>query len=75
MTNIIARIALPVASAGILSCAALGLAGMANATVTTTQNGSHTSIVATPDIYARPAPSALPGWRYHHGHGHTYLGR
>jgi hypothetical protein len=75
MTNIIARIALPIVSAGVLGGAALGLAGMANATVTTTQSGSHTSIVATPDIYAKPAPSALPGWRYHHGHGHTYLGQ
>jgi hypothetical protein len=73
MTNIIARMALPVVSAGILGGAALGLAGMANAAVTTTQNGSHTSIVVTPDTYSRPAPSAMPGWRFHHGHGHSYL--
>ncbi len=76
MTNIIARyIALPIVSAGILGGAALGLAGMANAEVTTTQNGGHTSIVATPDTYAKPAPSAIPGWRFHHGHGHAYLGQ
>ena len=67
MDSILARIALPIVSAGILGGAALGLAGMANAGVTTTQNdsGSHTAIVATPDIYAKPAPGALPGWRYH----------
>jgi hypothetical protein len=77
MNTIIARIALPIVSAGVLGGAALGLAGMANATVTTTQNdsGSHTAILATPDIHAKPAPSALPGWRYHHGHGHSYLGQ
>jgi hypothetical protein len=73
MTNIIARIALPIVSAGILSGAALGLAGMASATVATTQNGSHTSIVATPDTYAKPAPTAKPGWHNHHGIGHSYL--
>lgn len=76
MTNIIARyIALPIVSAGILGGAALGLAGMANAAVTTTQTGGHTSIVATPDTYAKPAPSVIPGWRFHHGHGHAYLGQ
>jgi hypothetical protein len=77
MNRITARIALPIVSAGVLGGAALGLAGMANATVTTTQNdsGSHTAIVATPDIHAKPAPGALPGWRYHHGHGHAYLGQ
>ena len=74
MNNNIARyIALPIVSAGILGGAALGLAGMANAAVTTVQNGPNVSIVATPDTYARPAPSAIPGWRFHHGHGHAYL--
>ena len=75
MNRIVARIALPIVSAGILGGAALGLAGMANAAVTTTQNGSHTAIVATPDTYAKPAPSAMSGWRFHHGHGHAYLGQ
>jgi hypothetical protein len=76
MNNIIARIAFPIISAGILGGTALGLAGMASATVTTTQNdsGSHTAIVATPDTFAKPATSAMPGWRFHHGHGHAYLG-
>jgi len=74
MTNNIARyIALPIVSAGILGGAALGLAGMANAAVTTTQHGSNTTIVTTPDTYAKPAPTALPGWRFHHGIGHSFL--
>lgn len=73
MNTITRKIALPIASAGILGAAALGLAGMANASVTTTQNGPNTSIVATPDTYATPAPSAIPGWYYHHGIGHAYL--
>ncbi|OBK71326.1 hypothetical protein [Mycobacterium sp. 1274761.0] len=74
MSNRIARyIGLPVVSAGILGAAALGLAGIANAEVTTTQNGPSVSIVATPDTYASPAPSAMPGWWYHHGIGHAYL--
>jgi hypothetical protein len=77
MTSIIARIALPIVSAGVLGGAALGLAGMASAAVTTTQNesGSHTAIVSTPDTFAKPATSAMPGWRFHHGHGHAYLGQ
>lgn len=74
MTNTIARsfaryIALPVVSAGILGGAALGLAGMANATTTVTQNGPNASIVTSPDTYAKPAPNALPGWHHHHGVG------
>ncbi|OBB11680.1 hypothetical protein A5662_08035 [Mycobacteriaceae bacterium 1482268.1] len=74
MSNNVARyIALPIVSAGVLAGAALGLAGMANAAVTTIQNGPNVSIVATPDTYASPAPSAMPGWWYHHGIGHSYL--
>ena len=74
MTTTIARsfaryIALPVVSAGILGGAALGLAGMANATTTVTQNGPNASIVTSPDTYAKPAPNALPGWHHHHGVG------
>jgi hypothetical protein len=64
-------IALPVVSAGIIGGAALGLAGMANAAVTTTQDS--TSIVTSPDTFAKPAPNAMPGWRHHHGVGHAYL--
>lgn len=75
MNKIIARIALPVVSAGVLGGAALGLAGMASAAVTTTQNdsGSHTAIVASPDTYAMPAPTSKPGWHNHKGMGHSYL--
>ena len=40
MTNIIARIALPIVSAGILCGAALGLAGMASAQITTSENST-----------------------------------
>ncbi|WP_123025183.1 hypothetical protein [Mycolicibacterium stellerae] len=74
MTTTIARsftryIALPVVSAGILGGAALGLAGMANATTTVTQNGPNASIVTSPDTYAKPAPTAIPGWYHHHGIG------
>lgn len=73
--NIARYMALPIVSAGILGGAALGLAGMANAAATTTQDGPNVSIVATPDTYATPAPSAIPGWYYHHGIGHAYLGQ
>jgi hypothetical protein len=74
MSTTIARsfaryIALPVVSAGILGGAALGLAGMASATTTVTQNGPNASIVTSPDTYAKPAPNAIPGWRHHHGVG------
>ena len=67
--NIARYIALPIVSAGILGGAALGLAGMANATTTVTQNGPSASIVTSPDTYAKPAPNAIPGWHHHHGHG------
>ncbi len=74
MTTNIARsfarfIALPIVSAGVLGGAALGLAGMANATTTVTQDGPNASIVTSPDTFAKPAPNALPGWRHHHGVG------
>lgn len=78
MTSIVARsfaryIALPVVSAGILGGAALGLAGMANATTTVTQNGPSASIVTSPDTYASPGPNATPGWYFHHGVGKVSL--
>jgi hypothetical protein len=34
-----------------------------------TGDSTGTSIVTSPDTYAKPAPNALPGWRHHHGHG------
>ena len=69
MNTTLTRIALTVFSAGILGAAALGLAGMANATTTVTQNGPSVSIMTSPDTYAKPAPNALPGWHHHHGIG------
>jgi predicted short-subunit dehydrogenase-like oxidoreductase (DUF2520 family) len=73
MTNIIARIALPIVSAGVLGGAALGLAGMASAQTTTVDHSTGTAIVSSPDTYAKPAPNVKPGWRHHHGIGHSYL--
>jgi predicted short-subunit dehydrogenase-like oxidoreductase (DUF2520 family) len=73
MTSIIARIALPIVSAGILGGAALGLAGMASAQTTTVEHRTGTAIVATPDTYAKPAPTSKPGWHNHKGMGHSYL--
>ena len=57
--------ALPIVSAGIIGGAALGLAGMANAS--TNEDVRPPAIVATPDTKAHPAPEALPGWHWHHG--------
>ena len=51
--NIARYIALPIVSAGILGGAALGLAGMANASTTVNQNGPNVSIVTSPT----PSPS------------------
>ena len=65
--NIARYIALPIVSAGIIGGAALGLAGMANAATTTTQDSTGVSIVTSPDTYATPALDAMPGWRHHHG--------
>ena len=62
--NIARYIALPIVSAGILGGAALGLAGMANATTTVNQNGPNVAIVTSPDTFAKPAPNAIPGWYY-----------
>ena len=57
--------ALPIVAAGIIGGAALGLAGMADAS--TTDDARPPAVVATPDVKAHPAPEALPGWRWHHG--------
>ncbi len=66
-------IALPAISVGVIGGAALGLAGMANAATTTTDHSTGSAIVTSPDTHAKPAPSAMPGWRHHHGAGHAYL--
>jgi hypothetical protein len=71
-TTITARaaryIVLPVFSAGIIGGATLGLAGIANAAPSTVHPEPRPGIVATPEVKAKPAPEALPGWRWHHGH-------
>ena len=49
MNSFTRSIVLPIISAGILAGAALGLAGMANAEVTTTETSTGSAIVASPD--------------------------
>ncbi|MBB5162014.1 hypothetical protein [Mycobacterium sp. AZCC_0083] len=49
---------------GMIGAAALGLAGMANAT---TQAPTGPGYSYSPDTYAKPAPSAIPGWHNNHG--------
>jgi hypothetical protein len=62
-------IALPVVSAGLIGGAALGVAGMANASTTTEPHGPGHSY--SPDVKANPAPEAQPGWHGHHGVWHV----
>ena len=57
--------ALPIISAGILGCAALGLAGMASAANNTDVRPP--DVVATPDVKAQPSPEAMPGAHWHRG--------
>ena len=66
ITRTFARyIALPIASAGIIGGAALGMAGMANAaTQTHPSNPGHSY---GPVVKSHPAPQAQPGWHGHHG--------
>jgi hypothetical protein len=73
MTNTITRtfgryIALPFVSAGIIGTAALGMAGMANAATATEPTGPGYSY--SPEVKAKPAPEAQPGWHGHHGVWH-----
>ncbi|MBB3600914.1 hypothetical protein FHT40_000547 [Mycolicibacterium sp. BK556] len=65
MKNTFARyIAAPILSAGIIGGAALGLAGIASAA----EAGPHTGNVATPQIHAKPAAEASPGYWWHRHH-------
>ena len=57
-------LALPIVSAGIIGGAVLGLAATASAA---NNDVRPPHIVATPNVTARPAPEAMPGWRWHHG--------
>lgn len=64
MKNTVARyLALPILSAGIIG-GALGLAGVASAAETAPQPG----IVATPQVHAKPATEASPGYWWHRHH-------
>lgn len=63
----VALFALPLASAGLIGAAAIGLAGSAHAATTDVRSPS---IVAAPTVKAHPAPDAQPGWRWHHGVHH-----
>jgi hypothetical protein len=56
-------------TATVLGGAALGLAGVANATTNTTPEGPGYSY--SPGTYAKPAPTVLPGW--HNNHGPAYI--
>ena len=64
--NFARYIALPAMAAGTIGAAALGLAGMANA-ATTGQSPTGPGYSYSPDTYAKPAPSAKPGWHGNHG--------
>jgi hypothetical protein len=76
MTSIARNFARFVAVPAVLGGAAIGLAGMANATpnpatpTTTTPAPSGPGYQYYPDTYATPAPTQLPGWNNHHGPGH-----
>ncbi|EHB55235.1 Dyp-type peroxidase family protein [Mycolicibacterium rhodesiae JS60] len=64
MKNTVARyLALPILSAGIIG-GALGVAGAASAAEAAPQPG----IVATPQVHAKPAAEASPGYWWHRHH-------
>jgi hypothetical protein len=64
MTTIARNFARYIAVPAMISAAALGLAGMANATA---QAPTGPGYSYSPDTYAKPAPSAIPGWHGNHG--------
>jgi hypothetical protein len=74
MTNIARNFtrycALPAITAGMIGGAALGLAGMANATATGGQAPTGPGYSYSPESHAHPAPTAAPGWHNHHGPQH-----
>jgi hypothetical protein len=69
MTTIARNLVRLVAVPAMIGGAALGLAGMANAT-TTGQAPTGPGYSYSPDTYAKPAPTATPGWHNHHGPQH-----
>ena len=64
--NIITR---TLAATAIIGAGALGLAATANAVTNTAPEGPGYSY--SPGTYAKPAPTALPGW--HNNHGPAYI--
>ncbi|MCU1699666.1 MAG: hypothetical protein JWR34_5729 [Mycobacterium sp.] len=66
MTTIARNFARYIAVPAMIGGAALGLAGMANAT-TNGQAPTGPGYSYSPDTYAKPAPSAIPGWHNNHG--------
>ncbi|MDT5364243.1 MAG: hypothetical protein QOC69_6005 [Mycobacterium sp.] len=66
MTTIARNFARYIAVPVMIGGAALGLAGMANA-ATTGQAPSGPGYSYSPDTYAKPAPTAQPGWHNNHG--------
>lgn len=69
MTTIARNFARYIAVPAMIGGAALGLAGMANA-ATTGQAPTGPGYSYSPDTYAKPAPTATPGWHNHHGPQH-----
>jgi hypothetical protein len=66
MTTIARNFARYIAVPAMIGGAALGLAGMANA-ATTGQAPTGPGYSYSPDTYAKPAPTAIPGWHNNHG--------
>jgi hypothetical protein len=64
MATIARNFARYIAVPAMIGGAALGLAGMANATA---QAPTGPGYSYSPDTYAKPAPSAIPGWHGNHG--------
>lgn len=56
-----------IAATAILGSAALGLAGIANATATGGQAPTGPGNSFSPGTYAKPAPTVGPGWYGNHG--------
>ena len=67
MTTIARNFARYCAVPAMIGAAALGLAGMANATTTGGQTPTGPGYSYSPDTYAKPAPTAIPGWHDNHG--------
>jgi hypothetical protein len=71
MTSIARNFARFIAVPAMIGGAALGLAGMANATATNGQAPTGPGYSYGPTVKAQPAPTAKPGW--HNNHGPAYI--